>query len=225
MTIEALQTAETGGRARHYVLGGISMLIGSVAVLSSVVLMNELSEPPEKKQVETVTSIEIEKAPKKKPKQQVRKPRPKPRRSPKAPPPPSMAALTSGLSGIEFDLPALQFTDIGDSAGDLLSTNDDDVVYTSDTVDNPPQPIEQPPMKFPQKLRDKGIEGYVMLSVLVDANGNIDRVKVIESKPPGTFDQVALEGIREWRFQPATYQGEPVKTWIRQKIRFELTGR
>jgi len=188
-------------------------------------VMNELSKPPEKKEVERATAIEIEKTPKKKPEQKVRKPRPKPRKAPKAPPPPSLAALTSGLSGIEFDLPALQFTDIGNSAGDLLSTNEEDVVHTSDTVDQPPQPIEQPPMRFPQKLRDKGVEGYVVLSVLVNANGAIERVKVIESKPPGAFDQVALEGIRDWRFNPATYKGEPVKTWIRQKIRFELTGR
>lgn len=209
---------------RHLVFGGVSMVLGSTLVLGVVVGMNELSQPPERKAVERAASIEVKQAPKPKPKRQAPKPRPKPKTTPKAPPRPALAAMGSGLSGIEFDLPGVGFQDLGANAGDLLSTNKE-IVHTSDTVDTPPRPVQQTPMEFPKKLQDKGIEGHVVLSVLVNKTGNIERVKVIESKPPGVFDQAALDGIRQWRFEPATYKGEAVSLWIRQKVRFELQGR
>jgi protein TonB len=77
-------------------------------------------------------------------------------------------------------------------------------------------------MQYPQRLRDKGIEGHVTMSVLVNATGGVERVKIIESKPPGVFDDVAQQAIRGWRFQPGTYEGEAVKVWVRQTFRFEL---
>lgn len=209
---------------RGVLSGLVWMSVGSIAVLSTVVLMNELSEMPAKKQIARSVEMEVQRAPKPPPKQEVEQPRPRPKQSPKAPPPPSLAALGSGLAGIAFDLPALQFQYDGAEAANLL-TSQKDVVHTSETVDTPPRPIEQQPMRFPKELQDRGVEGYVVLSILISPSGGIDQVKVIESKPAGEFDQAALEGIRSWRFSPATYKGEPVSLWIRQKIRFELSGR
>lgn len=209
---------------RHLVFGGVSMVLGSTLVLGVVVGMNELSQPPERQAVERAAAIEVKQAPKPKPKPQAPKPRPKPKVAPKAPPRPALSALGSGLAGIDFALPGLGFQDLGADAQGLLTT-DKEVVHTSETVDTPPRPVQQAPMEFPKKLQDKGIEGYVVLSVLVNKTGNIERVKVIESKPPGVFDQAALDGIRQWRFEPATYKGEAVSLWIRQKVRFELQGR
>lgn len=206
-------------------LSGLTwMVVGSTVVLTTVVVMNELSEVPLKKHIERSVAMEVKKAEKPKPKQEVKQSRPKPKRAPKAPPPPSLAALGAGLSGIAFDLPGLEFQYDGAQAAELLTTGEE-VVHTADSVDSKPRPVEQPPMRYPKKLQDKGIEGYVVLSVLVNPQGNIDQVKIIESKPAGEFDEVALEGIRSWRFSPATYKGEPVRVWIRQKLRFQLSGR
>lgn len=209
---------------RHYAFGAVAMVLGSTMVLGVVVGMNEMSQPPERNAVERAAAIEVKQAAKPKPKPVPQKPRPKPRNTPKAPPRPALAALGSGLGGIEFDLPGLGFQELGADASNLLST-DKEVVHTAETVDSPPKPVQQAPMQFPKKLQDKGIEGYVVLSVLVNKTGNIERVKVIESKPPAVFDQAAIEGIRQWRFEPATYKGEAVTLWIRQKVRFELQGR
>ena len=216
--------ATTEGRTGHYVLGTLFMAVGSTVVLSAVVLMNEFSEAPERKEVERITEIEVQKKPKPKPKQEVRQPRPKPRRAPKSPPRPALANMGSNLAGIAFDLPGLQFEDIGGNAADLLQT-DEDVVHTGDTVDTAPQPVEQPPPTYPSRLRDRGITGYVVLSLLLDESGRIVQKKVIESKPPGEFDQAALDGVSNWRFQPAIYKGESVSVWTRQKIKFELARR
>lgn len=222
MTAADYELSGAGSRsARNLLFGTVFMLVGSTVVLGSVVLMNELSQPPPREKVEKGTVIEVKKAPKPKPKQQVKRPRPKPKRTPKAPPPPSLAALTSGLSGIAFDLPSLQFQDLGAGGADLLG-NGDDVVHTSETVDDPPKAVQQTPIQYPPRLRDRGVEGYVLFSVLVDAGGNVARTKILESKPPGVFDEAAREAIKGWRFQPAYYEGQPVKSWAQQKIRFEL---
>ena len=217
--------AQTEGRTGHFVLATVFMVVGSTIVLGAVVTMNELSAPPDRKEVERVTEIEVKPPPKKKKEPKVKKQQPKPRKTPKAPPRPFLKSMASNLSGIAFDLPGLQFEDLGDSAGSLLSTNEDDVVHTSDTVDTPPRPVEQPACKFPSRLQDRGIEGYVTLSLLLNPSGAIERVKVIESKPPGEFDQTALDCVRRWRFEPALYKGEPVKTWARQTMKFKLAGR
>lgn len=224
MNSAGLGVAETEGRLSHYVTGLFAMALGSTVVLGAVVLMNELSAPPERKEVERVTEIEIEKQPKPKPKQQVRQPKPKPRKPPKAPPRPAVSQMPSNVAGIAFDLPGLRFEDLGGADAELLQTKED-VVHTGDTVDTKPQPVEQPEMEYPRRLRDRGIEGFVELSVLLDESGNIQRVKVLESKPPGEFDQAALEGIRKWRFSPALYKGEPVSVWVNQTIRFNLAKR
>lgn len=209
------------GAILNYAFGTVFMVAGSTLVLGSVVVMNELSQPPKREQVEKGTVIEVQKAPKPKPKQQVKKPKPKPRRTKKAPPRPSLSALTSGLSGISVDLPNLQFQDIGAVGSDLLGGGDD-VVHTSDTVDEPPKPVSQSAIQYPPRLRDKGIEGYVLFSVLVDATGSVSRLKILESKPPGVFDDPARDAIQGWQFQPAYYEGEAVKSWAQQKIVFEL---
>ncbi len=206
---------------RNHAFGVVFMLVGSTVVLGSVVVMNELSQPPERQEVETGTIIEVQQPPPPKPKPKLERPKPKPKPRPKSPPPPSMAALTSGLSGIEVDLPNLQFQDLGGAASDLFGGGED-VVHTSDSVDEAPRAVQQTAVQYPPRLRDKGVEGYVLFSVLVDATGNVTRVKILESKPPGVFDDAAREAIQGWKFQPAYYEGEPVKSWAQQKISFEL---
>lgn len=210
-----------GSRLRHYLVGTLVTPVGTLMVLGAVVVMNELSEPPEKKEFTSASSLEVRKPPPPKPKQQVRRPKPKPKSTPRSPPPPSLAALTSGLSGISVDLPQLQLGDLQTSNRELLETSEE-VTHTADTVDEPPQPTQRTPIDFPPKLRQKGVNGYVLLSILVAKDGSVERVKVLESKPPGTFDSYAIEAVRGWSFQPGTYKGEPVKTWARQKIVFEL---
>ena len=45
----------------------------------------------------------------------------------------------------------------------------------------------------------------------------------IESYPEGVFDEVAIQGINQWKFEPAMYQGQAVRAWAKQRIRFDLS--
>ena len=206
---------------KRHVVAAVVMPLGATFVLGAVVLMNELSEPPEKREVTEGTAIEVVKQAKPKPKQRVQKPKPKPRQTPRSPPPPSLAALTSGLGGIAVEIPGLDLEAMNGAGANLLGT-DTDVAHTSDTVDESPRARTQTPIRFPPSMRKKGIEGYVLLSLLVDKTGNVQEARVLESDPPGVFDNAAVEGVRGWQFEPGQYKGEPVRTWVQQRIAFRL---
>lgn len=214
----------------HWLFGIVSMLTGSALVLGTVVFMNELSKPPERDEAaERKTTIDVRQPPEDEP-----PPPPKPTISGTAkqsagavqgPPLPTITGVQAGIGSLDLALPSLQVADLSGAAGELLETKEESVVHTSETVDEAPRPVERPPMDYPPRLRDQGVEGSVTLSILVDAEGNVERVKVLEAEPPGVFEDVARRSVEEWRFQPATYQGKPVRTWARQTVRFELRGR
>ena len=110
---------------------------------------------------------------------------------------------------------------MGDIGDDLLGDMSD-VVMTGDTVDDPPRPTQQTPVEYPRDAKSKGITGYVTLNLLISTQGNVERVKLLESYPQGVFDEAATSTVGSWKFNPAMYQGKPVKVWAKQKIRFDL---
>ncbi|SMG64734.1 TonB family protein, partial [methanotrophic bacterial endosymbiont of Bathymodiolus sp.] len=81
----------------------------------------------------------------------------------------------------------------------------------------PPKPKSRGAFKYPASAKKNGIKGYVVLSLLIDENGRVDQIQVLESSPTGVFDEAALQGINAWRFEPAKYEGKKVKVWAKQK--------
>ena len=78
-------------------------------------------------------------------------------------------------------------------------------------------------MAYPPRARAKGVEGYVVFSLLIGVTGEIEQLKIIESHPEGIFNEAAMQGINQWRFEPAMYQGQAVRAWAKQRIRFDLS--
>lgn len=197
----------------------MSMIFGAAIVFVSLILINDFSKSFSNDSAKQISQIQVQK---KKPKPKAA-PKPKKKTSkPKklsAPMPP--ASLTTPLSGLDFDLPAFSSSELDQFGGDLLNEQKN-VIMTDDSVDKPPQAINRQAIPYPASARAQGVEGYVVLSLLIDMKGEIERVKIIEASPSGVFDQVVEQGIHNWKFQPAIYQGVPVKVWARQKIRFNL---
>lgn len=206
-------------RFRHYIVGTLSMLLGTFVVFGVVITMNELSHPPERDRAKHETRFEVKKE-KKKPQKVVEQKEP-PKKPDNPQPPPPMANLDSDIGSVDIPIPGLDMSQLG-SVGDSSLGSDKDLVMTDDTVDKPPQPVSQAAMQYPPKAKARGVEGYVLVSLLIGDNGEVQKVRVLESKPGGVFEQTAVSSIRKWRFQPAQYQGKSVKVWARQKIRFTL---
>lgn len=194
------------------------MVLGSLLVFSTIVLMNEYGDKLEPEKKEKTANFDVKKQ--QKPKSiQKPKPKPKPKKaqsSPKAPPP----SIGSAIGGVDLGLPefAMEMGEIGEGVlGDMSN-----VVMTEDSVDVAPKPADRTPIEYPPKARAKGITGYVIMNLLINSGGNVENVRLLEASPAGVFDEVAVNSVRTWRFEPAMYQGKPVKVWAKQKIRFDL---
>ena len=199
-----------------------SMAFGTVLVLGTLVLINDSENLMTEANGINSTSIKIEQQkPKAKQEIQKAKPKPKPQRSRQAPPAP-LLGLNSSLGGLDLGLPDFSMDALNGLDGDILG-NGNGVIMTDDTVDQTPKAVWQAPMVYPPRARAKGIEGYVVFSLLIGITGEIEQVKIVESYPNGVFDEVAMQGINGWKFEPAQYQGQSVKSWAKQRIRFDLS--
>lgn len=208
-------------RGRSRLVASSGMLLGPLLVFGLVVVMNNWRDDDNKKVNALATEVEVVKQKKPKPKKKLKKPKPKPKaRKMKAPAP--FKGLNTALSGIDLGLPGLMGEDLNAVNSGLLGSTKASVM-TEDLVDVAPRAKYRTRFKYPASAKKKGITGYVLLSLLIDDSGNVEQVQILESSPPGVFDDVVASGIRNWRFEPAQYQGKSVKVWAKQKIRFDFS--
>jgi protein TonB len=80
-----------------------------------------------------------------------------------------------------------------------------------------------PPPAYPAIARRRAQQGTVTVSVLVGADGSVERAEVADSSGFDTLDDAALETVRSrWRFVPARHGGLAVESWVLVPIRFAL---
>jgi TonB family protein len=54
----------------------------------------------------------------------------------------------------------------------------------------------------------------VVVKLLVDPRGRVQRKSIVEATPEGIFDGCVLDAVAQWRFKPGYYKGQPVSTWV-----------
>lgn len=195
------------------------MIFGLFFVFGLVIYMNAkggVSEPEVKKQsMEFASHKAVKPEPKPKPKPKKKPEEQKPKRTAPAP------TIDSSLSGIDTGLDAFMAGDMNmDDA--LLGDVGKNMVMSEDSVDVAPVPSDRAAMEYPKKARQAGISGYVLMNLLINKEGAVEKVKILESQPANVFDDVASNGVKNWHFKPAQYKGEAVKVWAKQKVRFDL---
>lgn len=86
-----------------------------------------------------------------------------------------------------------------------------------------PRILAAPNPKYPENLRNKGIESTVTVKILVSALGNVEDVFIITSSGYAEMDQAALKGIYKWKFSPAKDKfGKKSRCYVTQVIYFTL---
>jgi TonB family protein len=78
------------------------------------------------------------------------------------------------------------------------------------------------PPKYPADAAANKVTGKVVLVIDVAADGSIADAQVEKSEPAGVFDQVTLDAVKNWRFEPAMKDGKPVAGRIRVPVWFEM---
>ena len=196
--------------------------LGVTGVFWLVLAMNaEVPEPPQK---DASSELALQKVKKRTPPPKP-KPKPKPKKAkrqaknPAAP----LPNIASALSGVDFGIPGLGDDVLGDTSNMLLdeASRSRDLVMSEGAVDRPPRPSAgNPAPRYPARAAKDGTTGLVVLKVLIGADGVVQKAKIVESSPPGVFDDAALGAVKRWRFEPALYEGQPVKVWARQPLEF-----
>ncbi len=89
-------------------------------------------------------------------------------------------------------------------------------------LDNPLVPVSKVPPVYPLRARRQGIEGWVAVKFLVNRDGRVESVSILDSNPPKVFDQSVLRCVRAWHFKTGTISGVPVNTWVETTVKFKL---
>ena len=89
-------------------------------------------------------------------------------------------------------------------------------------LDQPLIVLKRIPPVYPVYAKQKKIQGYVKTQFVVNINGTVKDVTIIESNPPGIFDQSVINCITDWRFLPGTVNGEPANILAETTVNFEL---
>jgi RNA polymerase sigma factor (sigma-70 family) len=87
-------------------------------------------------------------------------------------------------------------------------------------LDSPPKALTRKSPAYPAELRDAGIEGSVVVSMVIDANGRVVEARVEKSTHQG-FEFAALRAVQEWTFEPGRKGGRQVNTRVSQKLEFK----
>ena len=87
--------------------------------------------------------------------------------------------------------------------------------------DRDPEPIERIKPTYPPDALSRGDQGYVTVSVEIDAQGLPTDVGLSRSSGHDALDQSALDAVRQWRFRPAIRLGKPVASRLEVPILFK----
>jgi protein TonB len=90
--------------------------------------------------------------------------------------------------------------------------------------DEPPQLIRYVPPSYPALARQAGIEGTVLLRVVVGTDGKVESATVIQSDVTPAMEKAAIAAARKFLFKPAKQRTVPVRASMAVPIRFKLHG-
>jgi protein TonB len=88
-------------------------------------------------------------------------------------------------------------------------------LYTADYLNNPIPP-------YPIQAKRAGIEGIVLVRVLVSPSGLPQKVEVCRTSGYTVLDEAALKAVKNWTFIPARQGKEPITSSAEVPIRFQL---
>jgi TonB family protein len=78
-----------------------------------------------------------------------------------------------------------------------------------------------PEPNFSEAARYEKYKGVVVLSIVVDKEGNVTDVNIVRPLGIGLDDEAA-NGVKSWRFNPAIRNGEPVRVLMNVEVSFNL---
>ncbi len=89
----------------------------------------------------------------------------------------------------------------------------------------PPAALTKEGIDFPASLSFAMKSGQAVIALLIDAEGRPHAPRIHgSSSQNAVFLYSAMDGVRTWRFRPATYQGKPVAVTYTLTVNYRLKG-
>ncbi len=93
--------------------------------------------------------------------------------------------------------------------------------YRAGSGITPPRLVFEERPHYTETARQRGIEGYVVLELVVLRDGSVGDIRIIRRLGAG-LDEQALQAVRQWRFLPAERLGSPVDVVVEVAVEFKL---
>lgn len=210
------------GNASKHLTALATMVLGVTTVFGTLVAMNRYAEAPEAREQEKESTFLVQHKPKQ---QQEKKKKEERKRRERDTARNLKPSINSQIAGATFGIDSLEGA-LGAIQSQALAGGDSDLVMTEASVDIKPRPSggrwEAP--VYPSVARKRGIEGYVKLFFVVNTEGLVEQVQILEARPEGIFEEAATSAIRRQRFEPAQYKGQPVFFKGQNEYNFSLGG-
>jgi protein TonB len=80
--------------------------------------------------------------------------------------------------------------------------------------------ISSTPPAYPPLARSQGVEGDVTLDALIDETGRVTKIETISG--PDLLQQAAAAAVRQWKYKPATLDGNAVPMHLAVTVKFRM---
>lgn len=106
----------------------------------------------------------------------------------------------------------------GDNIGDGTMGNDDGVIVDKGSLTL----VNDVEASYPPKMLRQGKTGSVTVQLLVEKDGTVSSVDIIDSTGGSEFEEAVRKVAYQWTFVPATQNGKPVRAYARRTYTFSL---
>jgi protein TonB len=96
-------------------------------------------------------------------------------------------------------------------------------VYEFIAVSEKPKRIKSVAPIYPDLAQKAGVTGQVVVKVLIDKQGNIEKAEIFKSVP--MLDEAALAAAWQLKFTPGKQRDRFVKVWMAVPFNFTFSGR
>ena len=86
-------------------------------------------------------------------------------------------------------------------------------------MDKEPSIVKRVAPTYPTALRERGIQGYATVEMVIDSTGRVTAAEAVRSTRPA-FAKMAVQAAKQWHFSPAEADGKKITS--RVQIPFEF---